>query len=399
MMKKVSFLFGCGISIPAGLPCTCEITKEILCRWDKWYKCNTQYRLKANSGQSNEYFDNLSHKEYPRKIAYFLNLINKEINQYYGYVAKIDSIQNYEEIYDFVYHIRKALSKDIDNPLTNRIIQSLVHSIDPIFPKNQDKYEELQLLCDESMQYMKNIIHANLTKKHGCIDYLRIIAELIRENIVKNIFTLNHDRITESYLIKNSIEYYDGFEICGKNGVRFWKPDFLRHKDKLQFLKLHGSIDWFNFRTDDGVRLNLNNVGVVENWNSEDEVNITIGEQNYRVDKFPNFLTGTHDKYLEYNYGLYLELMYQFHRLLNETDVLIVAGYGFGDNAVNLRIIDWFSRDETRKIEIITPNMDSTIKNARGAIYARLQDWDSNRIQFIEKGIENINIDDFKFLH
>lgn len=396
-MKKYSILFGCGISIPAGLPSTWEITNEILCKWNDWYKYDSQYRLKVNSGQREDYFENSQYSDYPRKIAFFLNLIKEEINHYYGFVAKIDAIQNYEEIYDFVYHIRKALSRDIDNPLTNRIIQSLVHSIEPIHPRNQDQYEELRLLCDESIQYMKNVIYANLTKKHGCIDYLRIIAELKKNIDIQNIFTLNHDKIMESFLRKESIEYYDGFNIEEVNGVRFWESDFLTYKEKLQYLKLHGSIAWFNFRKDDVVSLNVYNIGIVEEWRSDDEVGILINNQLYQVDKFPEFLTGMNDKYLEYNYGLYLELFYHFHRLLSETDILIVAGYGFGDNAINLRIIDWME-NEKNKIEIITPNVELTIKNARGAIYSRFQDWPNTRVNFIEKGIENTSFQDFKFL-
>ena len=395
-MKKISLLLGSGISIPAGLPGTLEITNEILCQWNKWYKCDSQYQQKANSGQSKEYSDNSPYSDYPRKVAYFLNLINKEIIQYYGYVAKVDIVQNYEEIYDFVYHIKQALTRNIDNPLTNRIIQSLVHSIEPIFPRNQDKYQELILLCDESMQYMKNVIYAKLTKKPCFIDYLGIISKLVSQKKLKSIFTLNHDNIMESFLRKNAIEYYDGFDQKEENGVRFWKPDFQENQDKLQFLKLHGSIDWFNFRTDDRASLNIEKVGVLEKWNSEDEVRVKINGKEYRVDKFPIFLTGTNDKYLEYNYGLYLELFYHFHRLLNETDVLIIAGYGFGDNAVNLRIIDWMN-NESHRLEIITPNVEGTIKNARGAIYSRLQNWGNDRVNFIEKVIQEVKIEDFEF--
>lgn len=394
---NISFLFGSGISIPAGLPSTRDITNEILCNWNEWYKYDSQYRLKATSGQSPEYFENSQYSDYTRKIAFFLNLINREILHYYGFITKIDTIQNYEEIYDVVYHIRKALSRNVDNPLTNRLIHSLVHSIDPISPCNQNKYEELRLLCDESIQYMKNIIYYNLTRKHSCLDYLNIIAELIKNEKIKSIFTLNHDCLLETFLRKNEIEYYDGFEMPAKNGVRFWKPDFQKYNDKLQYLKLHGSINWFNFRIDDGIILKTENVGLIEEWNSEDEVSITIDQQNYRVDKFPNFLTGTNDKYLEYNYGLYLELMYQFHGLLNETNVLIVAGYGFGDNAINLRIIDWMNKNDN-KIEIITPDVNATIRNARGAIYARLQEWGDDRVNIIDKGIQEIHLNDFRFL-
>lgn len=51
----------------------------------------------------------------------------------------------------------------------------------------------------------------------------------------------------------------------------------------------------------------------------------------------------------------------------------IIAGYDFSDNAVNLRIID-LMKNKNKRIEIITPNVETTIKNARGAIYSILKD-------------------------
>jgi hypothetical protein len=397
-MNNISFLLGCGISIPAGLPGTWEITNEIICNWDKWYKDDTQYLLKKSSRQSKEYFEKSPYSDWTRKIAFFLNLINKEIKQYYGFIAKIDVVDNYEEIYDFVYHIRQALTRTIDNPLTNRIINCLMHSSEFFHSSNEDKYSELKLLCYESMQFIKNVVHSQLQKKGTKSSGFNIIKNVIEKGNVQSIFTLNHDTLLEEFLKEKNIEFYDGFEKKSKNGVRFWESNFANNSTALQYLKLHGSINWFNFRIDSDIGLKIGNIGLVEKWQSEGVVDCIVEETKYRVEKFPNFLTGTNDKYLEYNYGQYLELFAQFHSLLKTTETLIIAGYGFGDNAVNLRIIDWFENNKNSKIEIISPDIEKTVNNAKGAIYARLKDWDSSRISFIEKGIENTKLSDLKFL-
>lgn len=39
-----------------------------------------------------------------------------------------------------------------------------------------------------------------------------------------------------------------------------------------------------------------------------------------------------------------------------------IAGYGFGDNAVNLKIFDWM-KNVNKRIEIITPKVEATIRN------------------------------------
>lgn len=57
-LKRISFLFGAGISIPAGLPSTGKLTEEVLCKWDEWFKNSSHYDLKLDSGQSIEYFSN-----------------------------------------------------------------------------------------------------------------------------------------------------------------------------------------------------------------------------------------------------------------------------------------------------------------------------------------------------
>ncbi len=397
-MNKVALLLGSGMSIPAGLPGTWDITNEILNNYNKWFKDGEEYRLKTASGQSEDYFANCPYSRYPQKISRFLKIIATELNQYYCTIAKSEYTVNYEEIFDVINQIKLGFSRDVDNPLTNRIIHCLVHSIDPIFPDNQDKYEEVKLLCKEAEKFIKSVIHLSLVKKHGCINYLDIISQIVENSYVPGIATLNHDTLLEKSLRKNLIEYNDGFAEAGK-GVRFFDNHQLNRQDKLKLLKLHGSIDWYNFRTDDGVSLNIEEIGQYDEWQSEDEVQISVNDKEYRVDKKPLFLTGFNNKYLEYNYGIYLDLFYQFHQLLNQTDILIIAGYGFGDNTVNLRIIDWYTKRNDRKIEIITPNKDTAINNAKGAIHSRLKfDWSDDRIHWIEKGIQELEITDLKYI-
>ncbi|OGU39329.1 MAG: hypothetical protein A2X61_00455 [Ignavibacteria bacterium GWB2_35_12] len=392
-MKQVSLLLGAGFSRPAGFPSTNDITNEILCGWDKWYKNGIQYRLKSNSREEYDNSETALYPNYLEKVAYFLNLIKKEIEHYYSSIVKTDIRTNYEEIYDFVYHISYAFSRDIDNPITNRIIHSLVPSIKPLNEGNNDLYGELENISNESLKFIKNVIKIELNKEPLATTYLDIINELNNSTDLKllSIFTTNHDLLLDNYLK----DYIDGFA-SENNGVRLWDPMQWNIVDKLFYLKLHGSLNWYNFMKDTGVSYEIAFIGLIKKWYCHDANDYKIDGINYKVYNMPLYLTGTNDKYLECNYGIYLELFYQFHRLLKQTDILIIIGYSFGDNAINFRIIDWFGQNKESKIILVTKCKYNTFNNARGAINERLCEWEKikNRFCVIEKLIENVSIEE-----
>ena len=64
-----------------------------------------------------------------------------------------------------------------------------------------------------------------------------------------DLFTLNHDLVIERHLEGYGIKYTDGFGPA-ENGVRYWSPATFKQPDlNVRLLKLHGSVNWFLFKS------------------------------------------------------------------------------------------------------------------------------------------------------
>ena len=77
-MKNIAFLFGAGASIPAGMPTTYDISKEVFEGWDNWYFNNLEYWLKCSSNQSLEISESSRYRSYATEAGHFINLIRLE---------------------------------------------------------------------------------------------------------------------------------------------------------------------------------------------------------------------------------------------------------------------------------------------------------------------------------
>ena len=69
----------------------------------------------------------------------------------------------------------------------------------------------------------------------------------------------------------------------------------------------------------------------------------------------PLFLTGTFNKILSYQSGIYADQHYRFHEALMNADALVVIGYGFRDKAINSRIVAWAERPGERRMIVVHP--------------------------------------------
>ncbi|MBI3258352.1 MAG: type II toxin-antitoxin system HicB family antitoxin [Ignavibacteriae bacterium] len=262
--------------------------------------------------------------------------------------------------------------------------------------RTNSNFEEL---CRDSMSFIKSVIRRYLSKeKISCKDYFRFIQDLKNEKGIKlqGITTLNHDEILEAFFRKRLIEFADGFNFESKEGIREWNPKIFRKGKKLVYLKLHGSVNWSSIYVDKGKVENLVNVSF-EDYKQEDRDGYRFRWQgkNYKEAE-QLFLTGTNDKYFQYQYGVYIELWQQFDRILSKTDILICIGYGFGDNAVNLRIIDWIGKKSGRKLLVIDiGEYEKGKDNAKGAIQSRLPEWKRDRkMIWRKKNIQDLTIEE-----
>jgi hypothetical protein len=211
-------------------------------------------------------------------------------------------------------------------------------------------------------------------------DHLKFVAEAFHSSNGRglDILTLNHDTVLERFLECQGIPFADGFaKEPNIVKVRQWQPATLRgEQGRIRVLKLHGGIDWFRFRPDG-----------LQDW-SEDYIGIPTPERQLKTlrderqrqhsildDDSAVFLIGTFNKLASYTDAVYLEIYYQAFRSLDETEVLVIVGYGFGDKGINKLVTDWMCRSLERRLVVVGRRADNLWNRSRGAIAGKWQDW------------------------
>lgn len=383
---RLVFLYGSGISIPAGMPTTRELTTKIL---------TGDGIIRHTNG--NYYFGSFSNTrpwipdEYVSRVLKFLSILKAEIEQYYQQHHEPHAA-NYEELYYVASQIHDSEVGEYDNPAVQPFIDKILPAIQPLLEGKEgeirDKWQ-LHEIAGEASNYIRDIVWHLLNKEPTRIDHLNSLKEVCLDAQVSgiDIFTLNHDTLLERHLSKNGIPATDGF---GKpvNGVRYWNPTlFEGGPPRVCLFKLHGSINWFRFRPGVGIPLEH------DFWHTMNPA----GEIQLPVDGRPMFLAGTFNKMLQYTSGIYAELFYQFYKSLQHTSRLVVCGYGFRDKGINTQIKEWIYSSSDKRIIVIHPDPNRLKNGARGAIS---NDWDNllkdGKLILISKGIEQTTWQDIK---
>ena len=345
---NLSFLFGSGISRPAGFPDVTEITHDVL------------------FGKDNiPLWDNYEREKIDR-IKKFIQVIVGDFRDHYSFG---DRNMNYEDIYYLVDSIYQDESMNYENPIvyfyTKHFEQNhpeLLAPIDSLIPGN----EGIINLANYAKNYISGKVECLLSKEPDRLNHLDFISDLVNDTSIGNIniFSLNHDLLLEKYFKDIKLSFSDGF-----NSQLIWDGLF---EEKIKLLKLHGSIDWF---ADD----------IVDPYKSN------IHKNRNRDNDAPILLIGSFNKLHEYTRGLNFRLLVQFYNYLNESNYLVISGYGFGDQGINSRIFDWLYSSKNNRIILIHNNIESLKKSARPAISDKLDSWISSGIvSHIPKFIEEI---------
>lgn len=400
---SIIFLFGAGVSIPAGTPNIKDITEAVISgnnviRYSDCTYCILKpdgYTYLLNDMQSIKTPGYNMYREQVDRILKFINLIKIEIEKYYkNWPSR--SI-NYEDIYFAIDQFYNCESGEYDNPAIKPFIEKYLPDIMPLLsgPYNyiDDRCEPYQL-ADEAMNYIRDIVWQKLALIPNNIDYLKTLFEsCISDNQRQlEIFTLNHDMVIESALKKAEIKFCDGFsEPEGK--MRYWDPTtFNSIESNVKLFKLHGSINWFRYRPDNGCRYN-DYVGIPLDFDI-DHIKDSSGRFQMPLDGRPMILVGTFNKMLNYTYSLYSEMHFQFHRALRENNIIIISGYSFSDRGINTKIAECLYNSKRNKLIIIHPEIKELKKNACGSIRNNWDEWYNNKqLILINKGIENTTWD------
>jgi len=174
-----------------------------------------------------------------------------------------------------------------------------------------------------------------LTPKTDNLGYLDNLMILAKKRHIP-IFTLNYDTSIELACKSNDIKLQLGFERYHKN-ERFTNK-FETIDQGISLYKLHGSIDWTmdcRYADDHYSQIYRETAKLTRSY-TMDKPSLILGENKLRAE------------------GHFLELVFNFRKILKNTDYLCIIGYSFQDSHINKILREWDSKDKT--VLIIDPN-------------------------------------------
>jgi hypothetical protein len=381
---NICFLLGSGISNPAELPSVQDITTQVLSPKDYFRDSDEIYRKIASENQRSPILVKMQMPEMER-IEQFLRWLKAQAELRYAR----DSARsvNYEDLAYLAAQIRDDLSDEYENPALGPLICCALNTLPGLCAHAGEECTKLGHLAEESVNFIDDVVAEMLCKPPARKDHLQLFLDAVNDERFDevNLFTLNHDTLLERFLQKNGVDVVDGFDQEDSLGIRRWNPrlfDCCRThtaRPTVRLYKLHGSINWRRFRPREPHKAPLNPwleeyVGIRSNADLSQERD----EQGRTHEELmrARFLTGTFNKMLNYLDDVFLELHYRFHRTLDESDRLVVCGYGLGDKGINKRIIDWMvlsPESARRKMVLIDPrSFEQVQESSRGAIGDKL---------------------------
>lgn len=364
--------------MPAGMPSTREITSVVISGAGYYRHTDDNfYRGELQMG-----------RDVVQKVVRYLEVLFREASVFYGDDG--GRPVNYEDIAYLSIQIRDNRTES-ENPAVQAFIEKILPEVAPYFlSETMDPLDEAKPggLFWEAANYIKCVVWNELSRFAKSRAHLNCLVDACRSSEVSSvdIFSLNHDMLIERALEYSGIKYVDGFRLP-VNGVRYWRPQLYEQPDSPpRLFKLHGSVNWFRFRDNEKTGRNPYGIPIGQDHFHTRAPN---GEMQWPMDSCPELLVGTFNKTVAYNSGIFAEVHNLFFRSLPGVDLLIVAGYGFGDKGINSRVVDFMADRPSKKMFVIDPDLNGLKTRARGAIGNRWDQWVSGgRLKGFPKGIE-----------
>jgi hypothetical protein len=386
-LESISFLVGSGTSVPAGFPSTPKLTESVLSGEGVWRATDGSYYIAAG-GQD----DNGAFPSHIPLVTALIRKIERDVDRYYAALSRRNA--NYEDIYYVVWQLHADAVADYENPAVRRYRDDVENWARSQLGNGDTLGAGITSFADllrEACNYVRDVVWRSLTIAPRRYDHLKcmIAACTSHMNTRMHFITLNHDTLLEQVLRRSQISYVDGFGV-DVEGVRYWEPTYGHQTDvRVYVYKLHGSVDWFRFPAHRHSG-DFDSIGIPSNWDFW-HTRSPSGELQWPLDGRPEFLAGTFNKILSYSSGIYADLFHFFRVALSETQLLIVAGYGFGDKAVNEQVIRWLYGGNERTMLVIDPDIKALQGRCRFAIAKNWDAWASQgRLRTIGKPIQNV---------
>lgn len=372
-MRLMLFL-GSGVSYASGLPDVSEITEQIL--KGKWHNQSNQNFYPGEEPNPHFRSGNLV----PR-LQRFLTIAMETT----GY--KISN-PTYEDYFYVAQQIDDFERQEIDNPAIFPYIQLLRKKIKELCePTMWERSIDLKLLASKACDFIQCAVWDQLRKPIE-IKGLDFISDMHKYGLDFDIATLNHDLLVERYLSDNQISYTDGFSEPDGD-IRYFEPSRFDRMEDIRLYKLHGSINWFRFR-----RISDFYACVV--GDNYEYCRDARGEWVNNISHIPRFLTGTYNKMASYGFGIIAWFQSKFFEQLNQSDIIIMSGYGWNDRGINGRLMDWILSSPNKRLILLHEKPEEKIRDqSRSAMWHRYDPLVAEgRLIPIRKWLSNTSIED-----
>jgi len=350
---RVGFLLGSGVSLPAGMPCTRQITQEILERTGSYTHHTDGSFIKQDSVEGIELGPKMD------KVASILKFINGLCDNYFVSEELSKRAINYEDVFYAASQLSEHLSREYENPS----LEPLVHSA-LLFLPGVTTRDELKELAETTCRFICDVVTAQLSGTAQLGTCLQCLICAVSDQRLDgcDVFTLNHDRVIETALLNSGAHLVDGFGTTDGD-VAWWEPTIFENRSRHYFLKLHGSIDWFQFDR-----------GVAKMVGTDPDHACTATGSMLPMPARSRVLVGTFNKIRDYFEVPYSDLIVAFRRQIRTISVLIVSGYSFGDKGVNAVLNDWLRSSPETRMLVLHQGGKAFLAGARGAIRKLLDD-------------------------
>ncbi len=403
-LDRIAFLLGSGISRPAGLLTIDEITAKILSG-----KGITKHPNKPWVVSEKIVGEGTAPSGDVWRVTTFLKRLKAEVDLYYLY--RPEHTTNYEDLYHLAVQLLDDVTGRFHNPALREFRRKIISDIRVLIrhdnedqrPQESRDLTNLSDLSFEAMDYIAAVVRSSLRRKPTSTSHLKFIECACQEVGKADVFTVNHDTVLEDSL-RDTVQIYDGFDTAKDDfGLRRWNCSVFDHVERgVCLIKLHGSLDWFHW-TDES----LDGVGITAEFLASGLplcVNVSGRRLSKNVcDDQPVILIGTVNKMVEYLRSLFLELHFQFHRRLIQTNLMVVSGYGFGDDGVNMRIREWMHSSKDRRMLVIDPNPARLRERFEVTLpddLSEMSDWGNweidKRLKVVGQEIQKLTWDEIK---
>jgi len=361
-------LLGAGASVDAGIPTTFGLTKKVVDKFVDIEDIDTKALnfvisgLQFRKGIQNEYiFSNINIEEVLRALEMLSDRFELEIapfvGQWHPYIEKLENQINTRNVESELSHAVYSSER-----LERSSFHGLIGKLSEIFANlNSSRSELFNEVYYRVIDTMKNMLWL---KDNSNIEYLLPLVKYVNENNI-TLVSLNYDNTIELASEKSKIPCNNGLDVWLNHG-KFTKPD-----KGIEFLKLHGSMNWAEERI--GPQGNI--------WEKVvKEVSDIYSQKFYK----PALVIGTGNKLTAS--GPFLDLIYTFKERLKDANSLITIGYSFSDEHINSIIINWLNGSDQRTIDII----DAPEKNCKEhSFYMENKHELKERMSFAPVGTKN----------